>query len=112
MGCLFETLFEVIFEGIFEGIFDLIMFCYLKLMRLIVPDREVSEQAREKIKDIVTTVSVILFLIMFIGIFFLLPDEPTFNTVGKFMTYIPLGIIVVQILLGIIVKLIGIIKRK
>lgn len=96
MGCLIELFFEIFFE--------LILYCYIKLMSLIVPDKVFTEQTKNKLKVAVTTVSAILGIILIIGIILLIQDDPSIKNIGKYMTYITLSIIGIQILLGIIVK--------
>ena len=51
MGCLFELFFEIVVEGIFE----LIVYCYIKLMTLIVPNNKmITERSKKIIKNTVT----------------------------------------------------------
>ena len=92
MGCLLEVLFQLFIEGIIE----LVMSIYLKFVTSIAP-----EKAKSTAKNIITTISVLLVLVLFIGIIFLLPDDPVFNTIGKYMTFIPLSIIAIQLIIGI-----------
>lgn len=54
MGCLLELFFEIFVEGIFE----LIGYCYIKLMQLIVPNKKVSEKTKRTIRNIATTFAV------------------------------------------------------
>ncbi len=103
MGCLLEFLFEIIFEGVFE----VIVYAYMKLMALIVPEKAITDQTSTKIKNIVITVSVLLGVILVIGVILLLPPDPGINTIGKYMTFIPLTIIGIQVILGIVMKIIG-----
>ena len=107
MGCLLELFFEIFVEGIFE----LIGCCYIKLMQLIVPDKKVSEKTKKTIRNIATTFAALLAVVLIIGFVLLLPEDPFMKNIGKYMTYIPLSIIVLQILLGIIVKIVGHFKK-
>ena len=108
MGCLLELFFEIFFEGIFE----LIVYCYIKLMTLIVPDKRITDHAKRIIKNTVTTVAAILGIVLVIGLIFLIQDDPFIKNIGKYMTYIPLAIIALQAALGIITKAMIYFKRK
>lgn len=107
MGCLLELFFEIFVEGIFE----LIGYCYIKLMQLIVPDKKVSEKTKKTIRNIATTFAALLAVVLIIGFVLLLQEDPFIENIGKYMTYIPLSIMVLQILLGIIVKIVGHFKK-
>ena len=108
MGCLFEILIELFINGILE----LVMFIYLKLASLFVPNKVVSPKTKNKIQNIVTTISLLLTLTLFIGLVFLLPDEPLFRTIGRYMTFIPLTILGVQVLLGVVIVVVKAIRQK
>lgn len=106
MGCLIE--FLVLFvEIVLEGIVELIGHCYIKLMQMIVPDKMISEKTKKIIKKIVTTFAILLAVVLFLGFIFLIQEEPFIKNIGKYMTYIPLGIIALQVSVGILVKIIG-----
>jgi hypothetical protein len=107
MGCLLELLFEIFVEGIFE----LIGHCYIKLMQLIVPDKTVSEKSKKTIKNIVTIFAALFAIALIIGFILFVQEDPFIKSIGKYMTYIPLSIIVLQILLGIVVKIVGHFKK-
>lgn len=98
MGCLFELILQLFIEGTVE----LLMSVYLKLSSALIPDAVQSEKNKTKIKNTITTISVFEVLFLFLGIIFLLPNDPTFDIIGKFMTFIPLSIIVLQLIIGII----------
>ena len=107
MGCLFELFMEIFIEGIL----NLVMFVYLKAAHILVPNKVISLKVENKIRNIITTVSVLLVLTLFIGIIFLLLDDTIFNTIGKYMTFMPLSIIGLQIVLSIIVMIVKLLKR-
>lgn len=108
MGCLFEIIFEVFFEGVFEGI----MWCYMKLMQLIIPQKNISDKTKKIIKNVITIASPTLFLILFIGAVCWFQDaELTVKHIGKYMTLIPLTIITLQISLGIISKIVLLFRK-
>lgn len=101
MGCLFGFVAELFVEGIFE----LIVYCYMKLMQWIVPEKTISEKATNTIKNVVTTFSALLAISLLIGCLFLIQDDPFIKNIGKYMTNIPLAIIAIQVLLGILMKI-------
>ena len=107
MGCLLELFFEIFVEGIFE----LIGYCYIKFMQLIVPDKKVSEKTKKTIRNIATTFAVLLAVVLIIGFILLVQEDLFVKNIGKYMTYIPLSIMVLQILLGIIVKIVDRFKK-
>ena len=107
MGCLLELFFEIFVEGIFE----LIGYCYIKLMQLIVPDKKVSEKTKKTIRNIATTFAVLIAVVLIIGFILLVQEDLFVKNIGKYMTYIPLSIMVLQILLGIIVKIVDRFKK-
>ena len=98
MGCLLEFFLELIFE--------LVVYCYIKLMQLIVPDKVISEKTTGIIKTTVTAIAALLAIVLIIGAILLIQDDPDIKNVGKYMTYIPLTIIGAQILLGIAVRIV------
>ena len=97
MGCLIEFILQLFIEGT-VGLF---MSVYLKLSSSLIPNSLQSQKIKTKIKNTITTISAFEVLFLFLGIFFLLPDDPTFNIIGKFMTFIPLSIITLQLIIGI-----------
>ncbi len=107
MGCLLELFFEIFVEGMFE----LIGHCYIKLMQLIVPDETVSEKTKRTIKNIATTFAALLVVVLIIGFVLLIQEDPFNKNIGKYMTYIPLAIMALQVLVGILVKIISYIKK-
>lgn len=107
MGCLLELLFEITVEGMFE----LIGYIYIKLMQLIVPNKTVSDKTKEYLKKVVTTIAALLAIVLIIGLVFLVQEDVLLKTIGKYMTYIPLAIIVLQVLLGIVMKVVDFSKK-
>ncbi len=107
MGCLLELFLEIFVEGIFE----LIGYCYIKLMQLIVPDKTVSEKEKKTIKNIATTFAVLLAVVLIIGFVLLAQEDPFIENIGRYMTYVPLAIMALQVLIGIFVKIIGHFKK-
>lgn len=108
MGCLFKLLFlpftllfdviELIFEEILEGWF--ILMCW------IVPTRHLGQKSRVAIKIIIGIFSFALFLIFTIGVLGAALTEATVMDLWK-PIFIPLGISILQIAVGLIVRLIA-----
>ena len=95
-----------------EVIFELIGYCYIKLMQLAVPDKKVSEKTKKTIRNIATTFAALLAIVLIIGLILIIQDDPFINNIGKYMTYIPLAIMALQVLVGISVKIVGHFKKK
>ena len=107
MGCLLELIFTIFIEGIFE----LINHCFIKLMQWIVPDKIVSEKTTKTLRNFATTIAVLSALALIIGGILTIQEDPSIKNIGERMTYIPLQIIVLQILLGIVMRIIGRFKK-
>ncbi len=107
MGCVLELLFEITVEGMLE----LIGHIYIKLMQWIVPNKTVSDKTKKYLKKVVTTVAALLAIVLIIGLIFLVQEDALLKTIGQYMTYIPLSIIVLQVLLGIVLKVIDFCKK-
>ena len=107
MGCLIELFFEIFVEVIIE----LFGYCYIKLMQLIVPNKTASEKVKRIIKGIATTIAALLVVFLIIGLVLLVQDDPFVKTIGSYMTYIPLAMMVLQIAAGIVLKIINHFKK-
>lgn len=105
---LFEFLVEVVFEVALEGILTL----YMKLMTLIVPEHQYSIKLRERIKKGVAVFAALLFLCFLVGLSLFLQTSSFVKTVGAYMVFIPLGIMGLQIVAGIIYRIIKAVKAK
>ena len=101
MGCLFFPL-ELLADGIIDG--------WFLLMEWIVPEKYPSRRLRIVLKVFVWIFSCLLFFTMVLGVFAIISPDPDTHLLGKYMVFIPLGISAVQILLGIIVRIIS--KKK
>ena len=104
MGCLgcLGFLPELIFDSILEGCFA--------LMQWIVPQKWIGKRFQTALKIIVGIFTVLLLVIMFFGFLALISEDADTKILGRYMVYIPLAISVVQILFGIILRIIS--KRK
>lgn len=107
MGCLFELFFEILVEGILE----LIGYCYIKLMTLIVPGKRISDGIKERIKAIVTVAAAVLGIVLIVGLLLFLQEDPDIKNIGRYMTWIPLAIMAFQIVSGIVIQMIGLFRK-
>ncbi len=98
MGCLLFPL-ELLVDGIIEG--------WLFLMEWIIPEKYISRTFRIVLKVFVWVFSALLLFVMFLGVFAIISDDVYTKQIGRYMVFIPLGISAVQILLGIIVRIIS-----
>lgn len=97
MGCLFDF-----FLLPFEALFDFILNGWISLMQLIVPDKRITRGASIALKSIILVFSTVLLFIFIMGLLAAIFTEATVFELWKFI-FIPLGIGLAQILLGVIV---------
>lgn len=102
MGCLLLP-FELIFDGMIEG--------YFALMQWIVPNRIFGERVRIILKIFAGIFTSALLFFMILGIFAMLNNDEGIKYIGKLMFFIPLGISIVQIIIGIVIHYISNKKR-
>ncbi len=98
MGCLLELLLLP-----FEALFELIIGGWFELMQWIVPDKYISRGLKIALKIVVGVFSAVVFIILIIGLLAALLTEATVFDLWK-LIFIPLGISIVQILWGVIVR--------
>lgn len=99
LGCLFEFVFELLLE--------LILNIYLYLMMLIVPKENITLKTMEKIKVIVKVFAVILFVTLIVGLVLMFSDLHSLETIGKIMIFVSIGLIVAQVIVGIIIRVVS-----
>ena len=102
MGCLFELLFEFVFELIVE----LVGTVYIRLMTLFVPEHQFNKSLKKRIENGVEVFAVLLLLCAIIGFFMFLQPPYAVKIAGAYLLFIPLGIIVIQIIAGIIYRIV------
>lgn len=103
MGCLAEILLlplELLVDWIFESWFS--------LMQWIIPEKRFSKKTENILKVIVFVFSMVLLVTFIIGMLAAALTEATVLELWK-LTLLPLGISLVQIILGVIVR---IVKRR
>ncbi|MEE1017908.1 MAG: hypothetical protein UH824_00310 [Acutalibacteraceae bacterium] len=91
---------------ILELIIDAIVDCWFDLMEWIVPEKSIGIKAQIILNMIVFIFTLLLFITLIFGIFAIFSDDPYIRLIGKYMVFIPLCISAVQIILGIIVRVI------
>ena len=101
MGWLFLPL-ELLVDGIIGG--------WLYLMEWIVPERYISRTFRIILKVFVWIISALLLFVILVGVFAIISDDSYIKQLGMYMVFILLGISAVQILLGILFRIVS--KKK
>ncbi len=86
-------------------IVDLILEGWFELMQFIVPDKMASRAFRSFLKVIVFIFTCVLYCSMFFGIIAMINPDEFVHKLGMYMFFVPLGISIVQILIGLIVNL-------
>ena len=99
LGCLFEFVFELLLE--------LILNIYLYLMTLIVPKENITLKTMKKIKVIVKVFAVILFVTLIVCLVLMFSDVHSLETIGKIMFFVSIGLIVAQVIAGIIIRVVS-----
>ena len=97
MGCLFFFI---------EWIIEDILYAWFELMQWIVPEKFLNKYVKLVMKILVWIFSGVVLSVFFIGIVALFDDEPEVNSFGRYMVFISLGISAVQIILGIVMRVI------
>lgn len=95
MGCLFELFGELVVDG------------YVELMSLVLPRKKLGRKARSVLELVVEIFSILLLVCILFGAIQCFETDPWERMVGKYMVWIPVGIIVSQIALGIVVRVIA-----
>lgn len=108
MGCLFEILCEIFVEGFLE----LFGYLYIKLMGLIVPKSAPSPKVQKVIRVIAYFTAAVLGLMLLAGLVLSTVCEGEARAVGNCLIWASTIIIAVQILAGIIMKIISALKKK
>ncbi len=103
---------DLIFEILFELIAEAVLWFFFKVMSLIVPEKKINSKAKERIKSAIIVFSLICLLSIFAGAILKAEGDIVSKTVSDLVLYIPLGICGVQIALGIILKVIKVIKAE
>lgn len=102
MGCCLFGLIELIFDAIIEG--------YLALMSLFLPEEKLSKASGCLLDIAVKAFAMILLIIMGVGVVFGFLDDPELRNIGRYMIFVPLAIIAVQIVFGIVMRIVT--RRK
>ena len=95
MGCLIELVLEVLFEGFFE-----IMFAIIPK-----PENGMTKKKEEWLKFFVALYVLAVIVSIFVCVILLLTEG---SAVGYYLIFIPVGLVLINIILNVIFK----IKRK
>lgn len=96
MGCLGLLL---------ELIVDLPFFILEELMLMVLPEKKLGTVAHFILELLIGAFSACLLIAIIVGIVFQFLDSEKLSYVGKFLIFIPLSVIVLQITIGIILKI-------
>ena len=98
-----EFLFELFFELFIEVTSSFYACAYIRLARAFDPKKAITitPKVEKRIKIIVTIITVILFFAMVIGTYILSDGE--MYTLGMCLTFIPLTVLILQVVLSIAV---------
>ena len=110
MGCLSELIFGMAFEIVGEAVCTL----YIKLMTFFVPKHQFAPSLHNRVQKGVYVFAEILFVSALGGSLILLKwsDFHVVTVIGAWMFFIPLGITVILILIGIIDRIIRSKRRR
>lgn len=108
MGCIFELFAEFVLEVLLEAV----MFVYLKLASLLMPDKDIPENTRKRLHTITSVISALLTVTLFVGVSLLFADERTIWTIGMWLTFISLSVLGIQLALGIAVIIVKERRKK
>lgn len=101
MGCLF---------GFPSFIIDCLDFIYEELMLMILPNKKISPIVHAILELTITAFSGLCIVSFFLGLIMQINDDSFTRYIGRYLIFIPLGLSVLQIVLGVVVKIRS--KRK
>ncbi len=96
MGCIFELLYEIVFEIFGEY--------YINLMTMVIPPKKFYVTTESKLRKLLTVYAVALVLLIIAGLVMVLQNKKAIQHIGGYFLYIPMGLIIVQILTGLAVR--------
>ena len=108
MGCLFEIFGEMFLEVFWHWFTSV----YLNLAHILVPG--ISQKTEARIEKTVAVIFALLLLTLLFGLVFCFAgsaeSNPTLHTVGLYMTFISLSVILFHMLLSLVVWLFKVLK--
>ena len=93
----------MIFDIFLEGSMELTAWCYIKIIRLIFPEKMISERTRNTIKMVTGIIGMLCFLAILVGLIMLLQDGAMTRTAGKYTVLIALTLLLLPMAVGGIV---------
>ena len=103
---LLEGVFDVVGKTVIDGIMHLCMW----LVRLIVPEKTLSARAEKSLRRAVTVYTALLVVAFIIGV--LLLAERAAGVFALCLTFIPLGLIGLQLVIGVAFRAFLAAKKK
>lgn len=82
---------------------ELTAWCYIKIIRLIVPEKIISERTRNTIKMVTGIIGMLCFLAILVGLIMLLQDGAMTKAAGKYTVLIALTLLLLPMAVGGIV---------
>ncbi len=95
---------ELIVEAAMEFVVEVFGEALISLIQGFIPEHLLTDKTYKTVKIIVCAFTVILIFSIGIGIMLQFENGYTQKTVGRYMIFIPLVILIVQIVAGIIIK--------
>lgn len=93
----------MIFDIFLEGSMELTAWCYIKIIRLIFPEKMISERTRNTIKMVTGIIGMLCFLAILVGLIMLLQDGAMTKAAGKYTVLIALCLLLLPMAVGGIV---------
>ncbi len=90
---------------LFELIGDMLIDMWFAVMQWIVPKKILGKRIRSILKVIIGVFSCLMLITIVLGLFAIISDDAYTKYIGKYMIFIPLGISVIQIVLGLLFAL-------
>ncbi len=111
MSILFELIFEFVFEIVFELVFEAIFYFYMRVISKIMP-RHVVTKAKKVIKCIVGIYLIALIILVVTGLALSFSEDASLHAPGRIIMWVSLALIVLQLVVGIALKIIELIKKR
>ena len=96
MGCIIEFILELFIEGV--------IYAYISLMTLIVPEKKLSQKVKKRVRTVVVIISSLLLVSLVLGIVFIIEG---LRPLGDWLTFCPLYLIALQVVIGIVFRIVS-----
>lgn len=112
MGDILEAVFEFLFEIVIEGVLEGWMYIYVKFASVFLPHNKVSKKTEERIKKVISLISVLLVFSLLLGIMFLITENKKLMLAGNIMVLVPSVLFVIQIISGVTLLVVKKVKKS